>query len=357
MKFVYVTNKNFEEIFAVSAKYEQWEYVKHHIFDMVNNYVAIVNERYLPIPFLVYECDTLIGFVQINYDEKKSLYEICKLIVHETEQGRGYGAKILSEVRKWICIRSGQGMITASYKASNSAADKLFSNAGFSRSAVGDQVTAAVAIQGSEKEPPESEFENPPYAALDAFVNRIKGLKKYPDNSIGNEEEIHLEKINTEKCEEIIEMKLLESQEDYVMPFVDSLAESFSDLFEEEITVSYALCDGRKTVGLVEIRYMTGEEFPGLKEKPVYDLFRILVDKKYQKNGYGTRAVQVLLDYVKKRPLGDADDIVVSVVEGNDVALKLYERFGFEIFGKDRYGHIALRKNLADGKIALGGNG
>lgn len=357
MKFVYVTNKNFEEIFAVSAKYEQWEYVKHHIFDMADNYVAVVNERYLPIPFLVYESDTLIGFVQINYDEKKSLYEICKLIVHETEQGRGYGAKILSEVRKWICTRSGQGTITASYKASNSAADQLFSNAGFSRTTAGDQVTAAVAIQGSETEPPESEFENPPYAALAAFVNQIKGLKKYPENSIGDEEEIHFEKINTEKCEEIIEMKLLESQEDYVMPFVDSLAESFSDLFEEEITVSYALCNGSKPVGLVEIRYMAGEEFPGLKEKPVYDLFRILVDKKYQKNGYGTRAVQVFLDYVKKRPLGDADDIVVSVVEGNDVALKLYQRFGFEIFGRDRYGHIALRKNLDDRKIALGGNG
>ena len=32
MKFVNVTDKNFEDIFMVSAKFEQWEYVKHHIF-------------------------------------------------------------------------------------------------------------------------------------------------------------------------------------------------------------------------------------------------------------------------------------------------------------------------------------
>lgn len=35
MKFINVTDKNFEDIFLVSAKYEQWQYVKHHIFDML----------------------------------------------------------------------------------------------------------------------------------------------------------------------------------------------------------------------------------------------------------------------------------------------------------------------------------
>ena len=28
MRFEYVTDKNFEDIFMVSAKYEQWNYVK-----------------------------------------------------------------------------------------------------------------------------------------------------------------------------------------------------------------------------------------------------------------------------------------------------------------------------------------
>lgn len=95
MRFVNVTDKNFEDIFMVSAKFEQWEYVKHHIFDMVKNYVAIVNEQYLPIPFLVYENDCIIGFVQVNYYDKNSVFDICKIIVHETEQNKGYGTKIL----------------------------------------------------------------------------------------------------------------------------------------------------------------------------------------------------------------------------------------------------------------------
>lgn len=147
MKFINVTDKNFEDIFLVSAKYEQWQYVKHHIFDMVNNYAAIINQEYLPIPFLVYENNNIIGFVQINYFERKSLYEIRKLIVHETEQSKGYG----------------------------------------------------------------------------------------------------------------------------------------------------------------------------------------------------TKAIQLFMDYVKKKPLGEADGIVLSVVEGNNVALKLYESFGFKVIGEDKYGHIAMR--------------
>lgn len=346
MKFVNVTNNNFEDIFNVSAKYEQWEYVKHHIFDMVNNYAAVVNEMYLPIPFLVYENDSIIGFVQVNYNDKNSTYEICKLIVHETEQGKGYGKKILSEVIKWICIKFGQGTITAAYKVANSAADKLVTNVGFNKSVTGDKAETAMEINYCETELLEGEFEKIPYATVGEFANRAKALKKYPQNIIGDEKGISFKKISMEHCKKIIEMQLFESQEDYVMPFVDSLAESFSDLFEEEITVSYALCNGGKPVGLVEIRYVRGEVFPDLKDKMVYELFRILVDKEYQKEGYGTKAVQLFLDYVKKKPLGDADDIVVSVVEGNDVALHLYERFGFKIIGKDKYEHIALRRKM-----------
>ena len=78
----------------------------------------------------------------------------------------------------------------------------------------------------------------------------------------------------------------------------------------------------------------------------VYELFRILVDKAHQKKGYGTRAIGLFLDYVRRKPLGDAAAVVVSVVEGNEVALKLYERFGFGVVGRDKYGHIVLGQEL-----------
>ena len=79
------------------------------------------------------------------------------------------------------------------------------------------------------------------------------------------------------------------------------------------------------------MEYIKGDSFPDLNGKMVYELFRILIDQKYQKQGYGTKAVQLFLNYVQTRPLGDAGDIVVSVVEGNNVAMKLYEKFDFKV--------------------------
>ncbi len=370
MKFVYVTNENFEDIFEVSAKYEQWQYVKHHIFDMVDNYAAVVNEAYLPIPFLVYEEDRIVGFVQVNRKEEHSMEErhpykgynssceIRKLIVHETEQNRGYGTRILREVTKWACNEFGIDTITACYKAENLPADKLFSKAGFRRKMEEDDIVVVIKPGINENESGEgdtlagihkeknkeiSEFPDIPHRNITTFARRIKELKKYPQDRIG-EEDIHFRKISMDDCRQLTQMQLLESQEEYVMPFVDSLAQSYSDLFEDEITVTYALCNGNTPVGLVEIYYGSGRDFPGLHDRPVYELFRILVDKDCQKKGYGTKAVQLFLDYGKEKPLGEAEDMVVSVVEGNDTALKLYEKFGFRVFGRDKYGHTALRR-------------
>lgn len=343
MKFVNVTDKNFEDIFLVSAKYEQWQYVKHQIFDMVNNYAAVINREYLPIPFLVYENDNVIGFVQVNYFDRKNLFEICKLIVQETEQNKGYGKQILSEIIKWLRIRYGNGTIAANYKKSNSIADKLFSRSQFKKNVSEAEITAVMEINNRMTEELESEFEEIPYSTVDEFADKIKKSGKYPEEIVGNKYGINFRKINMKDCSKIIEFKLLENQEDYIMPFVDSLAESYSDLFEEEITVTYGLCNGEELVGLIEIRYVKGKDFPDLKDKMVYELFRILVDKEHQNKGYGTRGIKLFMDYVRKRPLGEANDIVLSVVEGNNVALSLYESFGFKIIGRDKYEHIAMK--------------
>ena len=46
-------------------------------------------------------------FVQVNCDNKKSIFELCKLIIYETEQNKGYGTKILSEVINWLGFEEG----------------------------------------------------------------------------------------------------------------------------------------------------------------------------------------------------------------------------------------------------------
>lgn len=56
--------------------------------------------------------------------------------------------------------------------------------------------------------------------------------------------------------------------------------------------------------------------------------------------------VKGFMDYAKGKPLGNTNDVVVSVVEGNNIALRLYKKMGFKIIGKDKYGHIALSQTI-----------
>ena len=345
MKYEFVKDNNFEDIFEVSAKYEQWAHVKHQIFDMVNNYVAIINGLYLPIPFLVYDGEELIAYVQINYYSNKSIADICKLIVHESQQNKGYGRKILAEMIHWITNEFKGATITSSYNKDNLCAEALFAHCECSKIVTGDITN--VTLEHRIVSPIENIYvDKIPYSNIENMVLYLEKYKKLPDLTVGNSDGIHFERISKEKISTLIEMEIDESQEDFVMPFVDSIASAYSELYEEEITLAWAICDGEKTIGLFEIVYANGDEYPELKGEKVYELFRVIIDKRFQRSGYGKKAVEVFLDYVKQKPLGEADNIVVSVVEGNEVAYKLYEKYGFEYFGRDKYNYRAMKRSI-----------
>lgn len=69
---------------------------------------------------------------------------------------------------------------------------------------------------------------------------------------------------------------------------------------------------------------------------------RLLIDARWQGRGYGTAALKSLLkrlqeEYPRRR------NIYLSVVEGNENALSLYKRFGFQITGeKDTHGENVM---------------
>ena len=62
-------------------------------------------------------------------------------------------------------------------------------------------------------------------------------------------------------------------------------------------------------------------------EKPEYFLWRFMIDKKYQKMGFGKAAINLLIEYVKKRP--NANELFTSVVQESDGPQGFYERIGF----------------------------
>ncbi len=61
------------------------------------------------------------------------------------------------------------------------------------------------------------------------------------------------------------------------------------------------------------------------------DLLLIVVRKEYQNRGIGTALLKYFIEHVKQKNI---KKIYLEVSEKNQVAVRLYKKFGFEIYGK-----------------------
>ena len=76
-----------------------------------------------------------------------------------------------------------------------------------------------------------------------------------------------------------------------------------------------------------------------------YLLWRLMIDEKHQKKGYGREAMKLALEFVKTWPCGKAEYWVTSYEPENEAAKKLYESFGFAETGEmDDEENIAVLK-------------
>lgn len=76
-----------------------------------------------------------------------------------------------------------------------------------------------------------------------------------------------------------------------------------------------------------------------------YCLLRLMIDEKYQGQGYGSKAVKKIIEFIKTFPAGEAEYCWLSYKQDNTTAQKLYERFGYKETGEVINGeNIALLK-------------
>jgi diamine N-acetyltransferase len=131
--------------------------------------------------------------------------------------------------------------------------------------------------------------------------------------------------------------------------FVASVEESL-----EEAAVEARACprmwsahDGEQLVGFVMIsdgipeeRLVTDDDLIG-----PYFLWRLLIDERHQRQGYGTAALDEVVGYLRTRP--GADVLWVSAAQGEGTPQAFYERYGFVATGDVVDGEVVLRLDLA----------
>lgn len=148
-------------------------------------------------------------------------------------------------------------------------------------------------------------------------------------------EQIHLEKVTWDNYEAILRLHVNKEQRDFVATNKDSLVHAAICMTSQGKQVfPFGIYSGEKPVGFIMIAYDVGED-DGTEPsaewflRNSYCIWRFMIDRRYQGRGYGRKALELALEFIRTFPVGPAQYCWLSYEPENEVARKLYLSFGF----------------------------
>lgn len=162
---------------------------------------------------------------------------------------------------------------------------------------------------------------------------------------------MRLEEINYQNVWKVCNLKVKDYQDDFVASNIESLAEAYLALKNGYVFVPYAIYDEDLLVGFTAISYGRLDEKDQLEiSKDNYGIIRLMIDKKYQQQGYGKKAMETIWQFIKTFPFGKGKYCYLSYQKDNQIAKKLYSDFGFRENGQfDGDEVIAVKKIEQEG--------
>ena len=123
--------------------------------------------------------------------------------------------------------------------------------------------------------------------------------------------------------------------------FVSSVADSLREAAEhpDAHARDWAVYDEDTPVGFV----MIADEVDNPDYIPQY-LWKLLIDERYQRQGFGTATLDLIVEYFRGRP--GVDVLHTSAGQGDGSPLTFYEQYGFERTGEVRFDEVMLRLKL-----------
>lgn len=143
---------------------------------------------------------------------------------------------------------------------------------------------------------------------------------------------VSLRPITADNLHTVMRLQVASHQDQFVAPNTASLAEAAY----EPLAWPRAIYADETAVGFV---MLYDDPFT-----PEYYLWRLMIDARYQRLGFATRAVQQLVDYVVSRP--NASELRVSYVPGEDSPHSFYTRLDFVDTGEVHAGEHVMRLDL-----------
>ena len=146
---------------------------------------------------------------------------------------------------------------------------------------------------------------------------------------------VELRPITEDNFVDAFNLRLGAGQEDFVSHPVRSLAQAY--VYRNQCQPCGIYADDRM-VGYVLVIYDY--------DIPEYDIWHMMVDEAEQRRGYGSEAMDRVLDYIATKPFGDTDRVALTCNKSNQVALALYEAKGFVATGAEYDDEVELALTL-----------
>ena len=142
-------------------------------------------------------------------------------------------------------------------------------------------------------------------------------------NSVTSSSHITLREMTPENFIRVLNLKVAHDQQRFIATNDRSIAEAhFSD--QAWYRAIYA---DETPVGFV----MLADETVGRKENPeCCSVWRLMIDAKYQRMGFGTKALSLVVEHVRSHP--HATMLIASYIPGNRGMESFLLRFGFRPF-------------------------
>jgi diamine N-acetyltransferase len=152
--------------------------------------------------------------------------------------------------------------------------------------------------------------------------------------------DVTLREITEHDRDAVLALRVSDEQSEYVADVAQSLDDAVR--YPEAKAWYRAVYADDEPVGFVMISDGITDPDPTLLGP--YFLWRLLIDERHQGKGYGSAAIDRVVEHVRSRP--DGDVLLVSCHPGPATPIPFYERYGFVRTGEVHEGEAVLALDL-----------
>ena len=133
---------------------------------------------------------------------------------------------------------------------------------------------------------------------------------------------VTLQNISEDNYRECLNIKVSENQKKFISEVSICLSKAY--VFYDTVK-PFAICNNDIVVGFIMVRF--NEKINN------YFIWQFMIDEKYQGKGYGRKALELIIKWIKENK--DGKEITTTYIEGNSVVRDLYKSFGFKEFNNE----------------------